>query len=40
MSGYANTMIASHGVLDPGLFFLAKPFSPDGLKAKVLEVLR
>lgn len=32
-------MIASHGVLEPGVSFLEKPFSPDVLKAKVIEML-
>lgn len=40
MSGYPSTMIASHGVLNPGVFFLEKPFSSSVLKAKVLETLR
>ena len=40
MSGYPSTMIASHGALNPVVFFLEKPFSPDVLKAKVFEMLR
>jgi CheY-like chemotaxis protein len=40
MSGYPGAVIASHGVLDPGVSFLQKPFSPSVLKAKVLETLR
>lgn len=40
MSGYPSTMIASHGVLEPGKSFLEKPFSLGVLKAKVLEMLR
>ena len=40
MSGYPSTMIASHGVLNPGVSFLGKPFSPGVLKNKVREMLR
>jgi PAS domain S-box-containing protein len=39
MSGYAEEMIAHHGMLDDGIQFLQKPFSPAELKAKVREVL-
>ena len=39
MSGYPSTMIASHGVLNPGVSFLGKPFSPGVLKNKVREML-
>jgi two-component system cell cycle sensor histidine kinase/response regulator CckA len=39
MSGYAEEMIAHHGMLDEGIQFLQKPFSPVELKAKVREVL-
>jgi CheY-like chemotaxis protein len=39
MSGYANDAIAHHGVLEPGLRLLAKPFTPSGLLAKVRAVL-
>jgi hypothetical protein len=28
-----------HGVLEEGLHFLAKPYSPDGLARKVRQVL-
>src|SRR5207245_391004 len=38
-SGYAEDIIAHQGVLDPGIAFLAKPFTPGGLAAKVREVL-
>jgi DNA-binding response OmpR family regulator len=39
MSGYTNDAIARHGVLEPGIAFLQKPFTPRGLAEKVREVL-
>jgi PAS domain S-box-containing protein len=39
MSGYTSNAIVHHGVLDPGLWFLAKPFSLSTFVAKVREVL-
>jgi len=39
MSGYTDDALAHHGVLDEGLFFLEKPFSPAKLARKVREVL-
>jgi len=39
MSGYPDDVIASHGMLDPGVSFLAKPFSIGALGAMVREVL-
>ncbi|HEY1661432.1 MAG TPA: ATP-binding protein [Verrucomicrobiae bacterium] len=39
MSGYTDDALAHHGVLDEGLHFLEKPFSPAKLARKVREVL-
>jgi two-component system cell cycle sensor histidine kinase/response regulator CckA len=39
VSGYTDDIIAPHGVLEPGLDFLPKPFDPDTLVSKVREVL-
>ena len=38
-SGYTSEVIAGRGVLDSGVSYIAKPFSPDRLAAKVREVL-
>jgi len=39
MSGYTDDMLAHHGVLEPNVFLLPKPFAPDELAAKLREVL-
>jgi signal transduction histidine kinase len=39
MSGYTDDAIVHHGVLDEGINFIQKPFSPYGLALKVREVL-
>lgn len=39
MSGYLDDAIAQHGLIELGLPFLQKPFTPDSLTAKVREVL-
>jgi len=40
MSGHAHDVIAHHGVLDPGIPFLAKPFSLAALRRTVREALK
>ena len=39
MSGYTEEAITRHGVLEPGLTYVQKPFTPEGLARKVREVL-
>ena len=39
MSGYTDDAIVRHGVLEPGIAYLQKPFSIDDLTRKVREVL-
>jgi CheY-like chemotaxis protein len=39
MSGYTDEAIVRHGVLEPGTWFIEKPFTPESLGAKVRAVL-
>jgi hypothetical protein len=39
MSGYTDSVIAERGVLEPGIVFLHKPFTPAGLIEKIRAVL-
>ena len=39
LSGYADESIVRHGVLEPGVAFLQKPFTADVLARRVREVL-
>jgi hypothetical protein len=39
MSGYTDHAILSQGILEPGIAFLQKPFTPDGLIRRVRGLL-
>jgi CheY-like chemotaxis protein len=39
MSGYTDSAIVHHGVLDAATVFLQKPFTPDSLASRVRELL-
>jgi PAS domain S-box-containing protein len=39
MSGYTHEKIAEHGVLEPGVAFIHKPFAPDVLERRIRDML-
>jgi CheY-like chemotaxis protein len=39
MSGYTDQIVANHGVLEPGVVFLQKPFGPTELLPLIREVI-
>jgi FixJ family two-component response regulator len=39
MSGYPDNTIVHQGAMDPGIHFIAKPFSAEDLTIKVREAL-
>jgi two-component system, cell cycle sensor histidine kinase and response regulator CckA len=39
VSGYTDDAISRHGVLEPGVAFLEKPFNPGELAHRVREIL-
>jgi len=40
MSGYTDDAVVRHGMLEPGLAYLEKPFRPTALRRKVRDVLQ
>jgi response regulator RpfG family c-di-GMP phosphodiesterase len=38
-SGHTDDSIVRHGILEPGIAYLQKPFTPDSLARKVRDVL-
>ncbi len=39
MSGYSENLIATHGVLNPGIHFIPKPFTVNALASRIREAL-
>jgi signal transduction histidine kinase/CheY-like chemotaxis protein len=40
MSGYPESAIAHKGILDPGIEYIQKPFTPDALAARIRDMLK
>jgi signal transduction histidine kinase/DNA-binding response OmpR family regulator len=40
MSGYSDNVLGEHGVLDAGMSYIQKPFTPDDLAVKIRATLR
>ncbi len=40
MSGYSSDVIGQHGVMEPGICFIQKPFGMEDLSAKLLEAVK
>ncbi len=40
MSGYPESVIAHKGILDAGIDYIQKPFTPDALAARVRDTLK
>ena len=38
MSGYTDDTVVRHGILEPGINFLAKPFAPSALASRIREL--
>jgi FixJ family two-component response regulator len=39
MSGYTDSAIVDHGILEPGVTFVQKPFATDALLRKIRDIL-
>jgi len=39
MSGYTDNAIVHHGVMEPGIAFIGKPFTPTALLQKLRQVI-
>jgi hypothetical protein len=39
MSGYTDDEVSRHGILEPGILLLQKPFTPNDLIERIARVL-